>query len=59
MKFQNPSNHRSKVNGRTHTEIDRHTDKPKVKVGGITNKLRTNQSLPEKFKVSNNPVIRN
>ena len=42
MKFQNPSIHRSKVSGRTHTHTDRHTDKPKAicpsnyfKVGGI------------------------
>ena len=46
MKFQNPTIHRSKVNGRTHTQTDRQTDrqtdKPKAicpsnffKVGGI------------------------
>ena len=46
MKFQNPTFHRSKVNGRTHRQTDRqthrHTDKPKAicpsnffKVGGI------------------------
>ena len=44
MKFQNPTIHRSKVNGRTHTQTDRQTDKPKAicpsnffKVGGIKN----------------------
>ena len=42
MKFQNPTIHRSKVNGRTHRQTDRQTDKPKAicpfnffKVGGI------------------------
>ena len=44
MKFQNPTIHHSKVNGRTHTQTDRQTDKPKAicpsnffKVGGIIN----------------------
>ena len=27
MKFQNPTIHRSKVNGRTHTQTDRQTDR--------------------------------
>ena len=42
MKFQIPNMHRSEVNGRTHTQTDRQTDKPKAicpsnffKVGGI------------------------
>ena len=42
MKFQIPNMHHSEVNGRTHTQTDRQTDKPKAicpsnffKVGGI------------------------
>ena len=42
MKFQIPNMHHSEVNGRTNTQTDRHTDKPKAicpsnffKVGGI------------------------
>ena len=45
MKFQNPTIHRSKVNGRTHTQTDRQTDRQAksnmpnfFKVGGINMK---------------------
>ena len=49
MKIQNPSIHHSKVNGRTHTQTDRQTDKPKAicpsnffKVGGIKKTCKDN-----------------
>ena len=61
MKFQNPTIHRSKVNGRTHTQTDRQTetDKPKAicpsnffKVGGI----KTHTNIVYYFDVEKNAV---
>ena len=53
MKFQIPNMHHSEVNGRTHTQTDRQTDKPKAicpsnffKVGGIKKQLYLMSSSP-------------